>query len=384
MISEMDQTDIPDWIKYEVGLKCAEVRGEPSAVLAKLALEGSYACRRAMVSALELPGLSRIIPAQEAAIVKQGGSSRDPRSEVRVIAEMLRNSKQIELKKKRGRPLSVAEKYYLYLRLAGCWDRVGDADKAAESLKEAAKSVGSIKAPPRLTRPMLAVVAYRSRMLSLESRFRARAVKEMRKALTADNAYPRGAVIPTAYLLGELYRRQEQYDRARTWLVLASRMAGSLKKEHPLAGLAEETMALPGMRAAGTDPREEAAALELVARLTGREPGELVRRPAAGPGDPAGGADGPVSARPTSCSECLANIHRAYSAWVRKHRKAPPDLQSLINAGLITKEAAGGLKCPGCGAALRYRRPRKLTGGDELLVWCKKLILYADGKTKSR
>jgi len=381
MISEIDQLDVPDWIKYEAGLLCAEARGDDAAVLAKLALEGSYACRREMVKAVDIPALSRTIPVLERMIAKHGGVSDDPRTVIKVIVDLLRRSKQIELKKKRGRPLNAAEKYYLYLRLAGCWDRMGNTDMASEALDQAGNSVKRVPAPPKVLKPFAAIVEYRKKILARESVFRARAAREMRKALVEDNAYHSASVMPTVYLLGELYRREEQYSRARPWLALSAKMARTVSKNHLLVKLVKEIMALPSMRDAVVDEKEEAAVLALVVRLTGRDPGELISKKKPEPED---GAPRTVTGRPIDCAGCLANLYKAYVAWVDKHKKPPPDLEALIKAKLITREAAGGLKCPGCGARFRYRQPRSARGGNELLIWCKKLILYADGKTKAR
>ncbi len=385
MISEMDQLDIPDWVKYEVGLKCAEVRGDDAAVLAKLALEGSYACRREMVKALDIPTLSKIIPILERVILKHGGVSDDPRTVIKVIVELLRNSEQVELKKRRGRPLKAAEKYYLYLRLAGCWDRMGNSDMAVDALQEAGKVVKRVVAPPKVLKPLILLVERRRNILEKEAGFRARAVVEMRKALVEDNAYHSGAVMPTVYLLGELYRRQKDCSRARPWLVLSAKMARSVSKTHLLVKLVKETMSLPSMRTADVDEKEEAVVLALVVKLTGRPPDELVAKNPKDP-DPGHGSSsgGIVTGSPKDCSSCMANLYRAYLAWVEKHKKAPPDLEALIKASLITRQAAAGLKCPGCAATFRYRQPRNVKGSEELLIWCKKRILYADGKTKDR
>ncbi len=386
MISEMDQLDIPDRIKYEVGLKCAEARGEDAAFLTKLALEGSYACRREMVKAVEIPALSRIIPALEGAVLKRGGVDSEPRTIIKVIVDLLRASEQIELRKKRGRPLQPAEKYYLYLRLAGSWDRLGSSDMATEALDGAAKAARSIPAGPEVLKPLAEVVEVRKKILKQEGIFQARAAKEMRKALVEDNAYHSGAVMPTVYLLGELYRRLEQYGRARPWLVLSGKMAYSLSKKHPLGRLVDETMQLPSMKTAPVDNEEEAAVLAMVAKLTGRRPSELTTRKSEPETvEPAG-----MIAEPKTCSQCLLNLHKAYLAYVAKNREAPPDLDALLKAGLITGKAASGMKCPECGTAFRYRRPRSPKGADELLIWhpqggkCRTLLLYADGKIKER
>jgi tetratricopeptide (TPR) repeat protein len=386
MISEMDQMDIPDWIKYEVGLKCAEARGEDADFLAKLALEGSYACRREMIKAVEIPALSKIIPVLEGALLKRGAVDDEPRTVIKVIVDLLRASEQIELRKKRGRALRPPEKYYLYLRLAGCWDRLGSSDMAMEALKQAGKAVRNIPAGPEVLKPLAEVVAVRKKILKQEQLFRARAVKEMRKALVEDNAYHSGAVMPTVYLLGELYRRQKQYGRARPWLVLSRKMAYSINKKHPLGHLIDETMQLPGMRTAPVEEKEEAAVLALVVKLTGRQPSELItRKPSPETGGPAG-----IIADPKTCSQVMQNIHKAYFAYVAKNRKAPPNLDALFKAALISPKAASGMKCPECKRALRYRRPRNPKGADELLIWhprsrkCKTLLLYADGKIKER
>jgi hypothetical protein len=383
MVSEMDQLDMPDWIKYEAGYRCAELRGESAAVLAKLTLEGSYACRREMIKAVEFPVLSKIIPVLEGAMLRRGGSDKDPRTVIKVAVDMLRASELVERRKKKGRPLKPAEKYYLYLRISGCWDRLGNHDMAVESFKEATKATKGILAPPGMVRPLRALVDRRLDLLKKERDFRARSLKWMRKALTEDNAYPGASVMPTVYLFGELYRRQEDYGRARPWLVLSAKMAG---RGHLLSKMVAETMKLPSMRRARVNEREESAALALVARLTGRKPSELV---ATEPG-PSNGGIPVVEGKPENCSQCLANIYKAYAAYVDKNRKAPPELEVLVKEGYITKSAAAGFKCPECGTAFRYRRPKTPKSGDELIIWhprtgkCKMLLLYADGKIKER
>ncbi len=380
MLGEMDQTDIPDWIKYEAALTIAELRKAPADQRAKLALEGAYACRRDIVKAIDLPVLSRIIIACENVIRSRGAVEEDPRTVIKVAADMLRASAKAAPRKKKRFKLSPAEQYYLYLRLAGCWDRVGETAVAGDALDEAAKALKEIKVPATGSNPLVTIIERRRGLLKKEAEFRAKAVAAMREALIKDNAYPGGAVVPTVYLLGELYRRDGDFGKARPWMTLGAKMAGP---RHPLSKLVEEAMKLPNMKRARVDAKEEAAAIAWVVRVTGKTPDQLISK---GP-TPASGA-GTVTGKPKSCAECLANIHKAYAAYAAKHKQAPPDLERLVKEGFISKAAASGFKCPDCGASLRYRRPKRLKAADELMVWhprsrkCKRLVLYSDGTVK--
>ena len=381
LVSEMDQADIPDWIKYEAGLRCAGLRGESNAVLAKLALEGIYACRREMVAAVDIPALSSVIPPMEGLVSRQGVAEEDPRTVTRAVVDILRLAEQAERNNARG-ALSAWEKYYLYLRLAGCWDRLGDPRLAADALDEAVKAANSVRVDPKVAKPLEDLAEHRRQMLKREGEFRTRAIGWLRKALIEDNAYPGGAVAPTVYLLGELHRRQGEYGKARAWLVLAAKIAG---KGQVLHAMVSETMKLPSMAGAALDENEEAAALALVVKLTGKTPAELIGpEPEPGPvGPPAG-----VTGKPADLAACLANIYKAYAAYVEKHRAAPEEAAELVKGGFITAEAAADFKCPECGTALRYRRPKKPAAADELLLWhpraagCRQQLLYADGKVK--
>ncbi|MHC4915368.1 MAG: hypothetical protein ACYTGB_07730 [Planctomycetota bacterium] len=382
MISEMDQTDIPDWLKYHAAVKCAEIRGDPAAVRAKLALEASYACRRELNSAVRLPVLNRIIPAMETLISKKGGDDADPRSVVKVIADVIRASDKAAAENKPA-VLEPAEKYYLYLRLAGCWDRLGASQLAAESLDQALLTLKQVNSPPTIIRGLAAVGVYRKLLLSKESELRRKAIEQMRLALVRDNAYPGKSVAPTSYLLGELYRREGKYSLARPWMTMAAKIAG---KDSLLSNMVSEAMQLPSMKETRSDEKEEAAALALLSRLTGRRPDELVGPGETDPGPDTPDSPGTVSGKPANCRECLAKIYRAYRHYVDKRGRAPESIGMLKNESFITAEASCGFRCPDCGAELNYKRPRRLKAGDELLLWhpktsrCKRLILRADGK----
>ncbi len=382
MLGEMDQVDIPDWIKYEAALATAELRKAPADQRAKLALEGAYACRREIVKAIDLPMLSRIIIACENVVRNRGGAELAPRTVIAVTVDLLRDSAKANPRKNKFVKLSSAEKFYLYLRLAGCWDRVGETAVASDALDEADKMLKEIKAGPASLKPLTELIERRRKLLKKEGEFRAKALSAMRHALVTDNAYPGKTVVPTVYLLGELYRRDSQYGKARPWMTLGALIAGP---RHPLSKLVAEAAKLPNMKRARIDVKEEAAAIAWVARVTGKNPEELMTKDPT----PATGA-GTVTAKPKNCAECLANIHKAYAAYVAKHKKAPPDLARLAKEGFISIGGANGFRCPDCNRALSYRRPKRLNSADELMVWhprsrkCKRLLLYSDGKIKER
>ncbi len=382
MIGEMDQTDIPDWLKYDAAVRCAKIRKAAAAVQAKLALEASHACRREINSAVRLPVLNRVIPAMEALISKKGGEEKDPRSVVRVIADLIRASDEAAARNKPA-VLQPAEKYYLYLRLAGCWDRLGASQLAIESLAESLKALKGVNSPPEILKGLAAAAVYRRALLGKESEMRRQAIEQMRLALVRDNAYPGKSVAPTSYLLGELYRREAKYALARPWMTMAAKIAGG---ESLLSNMVVEAMQLPSMKETRSDEKEEAAALALLSRLTGRRPEELVGPGEPGPGPGTPDSAGTVSGKPANCRECLSKIYRAYRNYVDKRGKAPESIGVLKTESFITEEACCGFRCPDCGAELNYKRPRQLRTGDELMLWhpktdrCKRLILRANGK----
>jgi hypothetical protein len=167
-------------------------------------------------------------------------------------------------------------------------------------------------------------------------------------------------------------------------MTLSAKLAG---ESHPLSHLVAEVMQLESMSGAEPDAGEEAAAVALAARLTGKDPSELI-----GPKTPddGGSPTGPPVGRPKTCRQCLANIHRAYAAYVKKHNRAPGELKLLVEEGMITAEAAADFECPESGLRLRYRPPKKLNSPDELMVWRPRkdgrpmLLLYADGRVEER
>jgi hypothetical protein len=335
---------------------------------------------------ISLPALSMVILASERAIEVRGGSARDPRKTVKAITDIFAESAPAagEPGEKKGPDksaapkLSPAEAYYLRLRLAGVYDRLGEKAQTVENLDAADKAAKSLPVAPEALKPLAALVAEHRRFLDKEVAFRTRALAELRRALLVDGAYAGAEVVPTTYLLGELYRRQEDCARAKTWLTLAGKLA---VKEPVLAAWADEALGLPGMKRAEPEEAEERAALAFVEKLTGKKPVLEAPKPP--------GPETPAAAVPKTCAECLANIAKAYAAYVEKNGKAPPSLQALVAGGFITEDAAGGFKCPETGAAYKYRPVRQARSAEEMIIFhtdprktkCKK-CLYADGTVK--
>ncbi|HOX08681.1 MAG TPA: DUF2225 domain-containing protein [Planctomycetota bacterium] len=396
VFEDLDQASIPDWLKYEMALESADARKAPAAERAKFALEGSHACRRALVSPVNMPSMSLVILACERAMEVRGAAPRNPRTVVKAVTEILEEGAAAAAaaeegkgagKDSRGALLRVSpgEAWYLRLRLAGAYDRLGERALALENLDAAEKVIKELKAEPAQLKPFLALVADQRRFIERESAFQARALAELRRALLTDRAYAGPEAVASVYLLGELCRRQGDYVKAKTWLALAAKLA---VKDPVLAGWADEAMGLPGMKTAEPDDREEAAALAFVEQLTGRKPvfEDPKSRPAPDPKEPAGG---PVAAAPKDCAACMANIARAYAACVEKTGKAPADLQALVSGGFITREAAGDFKCPDTGVAYRFRSVKQARSAEEMILFhsdprktkCKK-CLYADGAVK--
>ena len=389
VFEELEQTSIPDWFKYEMALETAEARKAPAAEKAKLALEGSYACRRTLLAPVNIPALGMVILASERAIEVRGGIARNPRTVAKAITEIFAESAPAEPGEKKepakgaagaAPKLSPGEAFYLRVRLAGAYDRLGERAMALESLDQADKVLKGLLATPEVLKPMAALVADCRKFMDKEAGFRARALAELRQALLVEGAYAGAEVVPTSYLLGELYRRQEDYPRARTWLTLGGKMA---VKEPILASWADEALGLPGMKSAEPDDAEERAALAFLEKLTGKKP--VLEPPKPGPEPPAL----PAAAAPKTCAECLANIAKAYAAYVAKHGTAPPDLPALAAGGFLTEQAAGAFKCPETGTAYKYNRVRQPKGSDAMIIFhadprktkCKK-CLYADGTIK--
>lgn len=383
MFQDADQTEIPEWLKYQMAVKSADLIGAPAEERAKLALEGSYACRRAQLAPISMPMLSVTITTCEGRLRRMCGDDREPRVVMRALTDMLIASEKAAAGGGGG-GLAVDKRFYFYLRLSGCYDRTGETVLAAESLEEAGKTIGAFRADPRLLESLSALVASRLRLLKMESEFRAEAIRQMRKALVEDDAYPGGAVLPTAYLLGELCRREGAFGKAGAWLTLAAKMA---PPKHAVSAWVAEALAMPDMKTANFDREENTVILNFVARMTGKTPEELIAKTPDEP-EPAETSD----AAPETCAQALAGIHRAYLAYVEKNARAPAELVFLVRDGFITDLASGGFKCPECGARLGYRplSGTKLRAPGELLVWharsstCKRLVLYADGSVEER
>ncbi len=376
MTAEISQQEMPDWLKYIMAIKCARFRGDPPSVIAKLALEGSYACRRELVSAVNLPNLSRMIPFVEHNLFKYGATESDPKSVVKSISTwMLASSKT----KDRRMKLIPPELFYLHIRAAGCWDRLGYPERAAESLTEASEMLSREKSPPSTLEPFLNMVAYRRRCLKIEGELRKIAITNMRKALVDKLDYPQGAVPLTIYLLGELYRRAGQYDKARPWLLLTTKL---FDKEHPVCSLVVSAMTDQRIHKAASNASEEADAVAFIIKLTGKDPGDVLKKPL--PVNPK--TVMPLGKAPKTTREALTSIYKAFAAYVQKNGKAPAKLEDLIKENFIPVLSAGRFACPKCGAPFRYRRPKGVPKPGELLIWhphannCPQLMLRAGGK----
>jgi len=377
------QSDIPDRVKYGFALRLAAVRkpGLPARARAKLAVEGVYACRREFAAPFSVPILAGAEERISRQLVARGAEERDPDTLVAHLKGILRTLREARREnpdpKAAGTEIPVGDEIVLWFRLAICCDRLGEVPVARSCLREVLDRLEKLRSSE--TAAVLAgLFKAREALLVEEGRFRASAIGFMREALDRGE-YGAKDLVPVAYLLGEFLRRQSRPAEALAWYEFALRLPGATGTVGPWVRLHRGHAMFMGVKGLARETKLAEAAAKRAGVALAAKP-EPEPEPAPGP------TPGPAPGPPKTCEEAMKRIHAAVRAHIRDRGVAPTSLDALVEGGFITREVAGGFKCPETGRAYVYRRPRSLSAGRDFILFhldpqecpCKRL-LYLDG-----
>jgi tetratricopeptide (TPR) repeat protein len=445
--SFLKQTSLPEFLKYENALAIGLRRGASHRELARLYLEASHAYRRLVSAPVAASGLDGAIRKVERLMAEPLGGSEEPAELARAGLRLLTRADVADAAK--AEKLTDRSRLLVCVRMAGLHDRLGEVWWSCRYLQEAEELAA--RETDERTRPMLmGLVRRRADELKREAYHQARAAEHFKRALAAGNI-PAGERLLTVYLVGELLTRTGEIAKAVPWFEAALVLAEGTEAAAPtgdeqatssgprfdrpdrafrLSGLASGRLESPAFAGGGqervaADAEEEAFVADLLVRWPGGEtPAARVAAPAAGQRgqrppdgvvdptsatsqatgprrpdnvvDPAGPEQerelspvGTVSeGRPASCREQLAGVWRAVEAYRDARGEFPPDLEALVGAGLLTREAAGDIVCVESGNRLFYRRPQPGAGATFIIFHknpttctCRN-VLYSDGSVR--
>jgi tetratricopeptide (TPR) repeat protein len=284
----IDQTQIPDWIKYDNAVKIYEHTKAPRGFMATLYRDAAHACRREVYSEISVPGLKGSLPeslgksirrinrylqdqcfkvrqAQGISVLDPTVMETDPGVLAQAASEVVRlaeeaynriaqaaenndaNAAQTE------RFFTTGDMYVLQIRYAGILDRLGKLDEADKALRRAnsfiPERVEGIHNSPQTPgieelyanqlRLLHGVVEDRLMCLQKEKEYLFNAAKANMSAIlvkevkfvddTPPEAESTGGTVtldgaPASYLLGELFRRSGESAAAIAWFDAAGRI----------------------------------------------------------------------------------------------------------------------------------------------------------------
>ena len=347
--------DLPEILIYSSAIEIEKQRDPPPERTAKLYVEASHACRRAVCSFLALTSinLSKQLRGLDVMLTRDGKAIPDPGDVASIMVIELDRRNRAVAKGRKDQELSPEMRYLMYLRLAGACDRLGDGRSALVYIDKGLQALSAPTTSRKIAyEDMKAVAAARRGLMEREAAYQKAAVADMIKALEA-GVYKGQALRQTIYMIGELSRRLGDYPRAVAWL----RTAGSLTRENTkLSQWIKE--ALSSEQMAGVSPSlKDAEAIGRV--LEAIVPAE----PAAPEAEAAGGAEeAPAAAvatgAPADCADAMARIYKALKRYRELKGDYPAKLDALVAEGLLSREAAGNFACVATGARLIYRKPR--------------------------
>jgi len=370
----VEMRHLPEIMIYDNAVEIEKSRRSVPQTMAKLYLEASHACRRAICSGLGLTSVNLTKPLRglDGFLARSGGASMPPEEVARVILIELDRRQRAVASGDLREELTPETKYCMYLKLAGVCDRMGDSAPARTYID---KAITVLAEPKQGKRPayeeMKEVATARRRLLEKEETYQDAAIDQMIKAL-GSGVYEGQALLQTIYLVGELSRRTGDYPRAVAWLRAADRLCAGdpkrsawirkgldsrqLKSIHP--GRADAELITRLIRSAG---KIEAARPE-------PQPPATAEGPETRPATPAPAA--PDLPAPKSCAEAMGRIFQALEKFHEAKGGYPDALEELVTAGFITRKAAGDFHCVGTGAKLFYSKPKE-PGDDRIILFHK-------------
>jgi len=481
------QHEIPDWLKYDNAIQIYEFEKAPHTLLARMYLEGAHACRREVCKEVSAPGLDQALQESLGKSIKRmnfmiqseclgirrrrGDASldptraeTDPRISAQAIAAILKVAKEAGA----GRPragghanqqnyFTTADLYVLFLSHAGALDRLGKIEEAEKALKEATSHIPekiavaeSKELEARVSRQLRllrSIAGDRLLCLQKEQEYLFKAARRNMAAIDRQEVKfrppefsldPKTAGLsdpaPTAYLLGEMFRRASVPEAADAWLAAADRIIIKrldavdaaektapptllqpvlLDKSPPKTAYEIERDSLLRLKFWTREQRESVKAtkapdevtlkvIDIVlsaAGITGRVeigPGVTVTST---PAAPAGGHNQPVppgltsAVPPAGSLKTRDDLLKLYYAALIKYRtdkkENAPNLSELVKAGYLPSGDAlldenGKLSCPETRERLTYLRNWEPGTKLEVIIPLKpgSKVLYANGDVR--
>lgn len=373
--SFLDQPSIPDFIKYENAVAIhREAKADPWK-LAGVQLGASHVYRRLLNGAFTAEGLDAAIRRVDVLLLEEL-SGDEPLERVQFIRRLLDQGKDSSTRK-----LTLRERFYLLMRLAGLYDRLGEPWLAKKCFSDA-EELCSQEKDERVKQALLGLVREHKGHLEREVYHQVGAAASLKVALEL-GCVPDGEQLTAVYLLGELLARTGEIARAIPWLELAVKLAGSEAGEK--SRIASWARARLGSPAFYTEGGQKVPADQEESSLIAKLFPSLIAQPKEQPVQQRAEVARPAE-RPASCEGLMKLVWRAISAY-RDARggEFPPNLKALADAGLLDPALAKELKCPETGKAIYYRRPPAGSGRTFILYHadpkespCRN-ILYSDG-----
>ncbi|MHC4198967.1 MAG: DUF2225 domain-containing protein [Planctomycetota bacterium] len=413
----LPQESIPEHLKYENAVAIYQKSGAGHRTMASLHLGASHAYRRLVNKPFSEGGLDRAIRRVEAMLTDPlAAGERDATGLVRRAKKILRraDSKDAYASERLGR----RERFYLFIRLAGLHDRLGEGWYSRPFVAEAAGLAQGEKDEPK-RQAYMEIVKGVAGLLDREVHHQKLAAGELKPAL-ASRDIPETERLTSVYLLGELFLRTGSAEKALPWFEAAQRLAEGARRAASgsagaatrrdrdaaeatrLAAWSHERLRSPVFYEAeeggapkriASDPAEKDFINKAILSTSEGAPakaqpgeGRTAQAPAAEAEPPAP----PIEPRakpdvPKSCREQMLRIWGAIDAYRKARGAFPPDLAALVRADLVSRSSAGAFECVESGSDLFYRRPPAGSGKAFILFHnspsrcpCKNM-LWSDG-----
>ena len=330
----VDQTLIPDWIKYDHALQICERLKAPHTLLARLYLEGAHACRREVYGEISAPyldqmlldslgkAINRINRYVQADCLAMHRERHDPlvdptkaETDARLLSQAIARIIRVGDEAMAQRRLVAAgneqtyftnaDMFVLHLLEAGVLDRLGKTEEAGKALSKAIAYVperpvmvledkGLEERVVRQLKLLRGVVEDRQMCLEREKQYLMKAAVHDMAAMRNNEIKfkecrsfdPKAAeskdwdAAPTSYLLGELLRRGGDADSAASWFAAADRIIEKNLQVVAAAEKAAPPVVLPPVLVGGREPVlslfERERERLLVLRLWNREQNGLI------------------------------------------------------------------------------------------------------------